>query len=384
MPVDLRGADRMRTLLRTCASHGRSVAWAIVCLGLAAPGESRAAEPRPRFLFRGTPATEAPDQFAAYGLSEVRPGTSASSTRQQAVRSIPLDQLSADGREKAERVLKDIGLYRRLPTLSFEVEPEIYRFLLHRPDLAVSNWRALEISRLQLRELEPDVYAADAGDGSLGKIHVLLRTPEDTLIYCDGEFKSPALLQPIRARALMRFQSTFVCNPGGETVVTHYGDVFVQFPNVAVETIARTIAPISHVIADKNFKQISLFLRLISLLMSRQPEWTSQVASRMDGIDAQDREAFIELSNASHERAVERAERLMSRPPVAIDQVLTPFRKELQAEIGRASVAGREPRGSIGDSPIDPINRGNPDQLEGNSPRPAALSTSVPADKTIR
>jgi hypothetical protein len=257
-------------------------------------------------------------------LTVVRPGSSSSVVRRQAVAELPLSELSPDARGKAERVLKGMGLFRRLPTYAFEVEPSVYHYLLQHPDVAVSTWRAMDISKFQLKAVAPNTYHADAGDGSIGTIEVWRSTRDDTLIYCDGAFKSPLVIKPIVARSIMRLRTRIVEGDGGRPRAECCGEVFVEFPSQTVEAIARVISPISHSIADRNFKQLSLYAHLMSQAMTRQPGWIKHLASQMDSADEQ-KAALLALSTQVH-RAAQQRSTGRGQSPLPVDDILAPLK----------------------------------------------------------
>jgi len=270
-----------------------------------------------------TVAEEDSDAWMYRGMTVVEAGTSTMAARREAAAAIPLQQLTEEARAKAQHVLNSTGLYRHLPTISFEADPDVYSYFLHHPDVAVSTWRALQISRFQLSETSPGRYTADAGDGSVGQVEVFYRTPQDTLIYCDGAFKSPLVPRPIAARALMRVQTRFDRTPDGKVVATHHGDVFVEFPSQTVETIARLISPVSHSIADKNFKQLTLFVQMMSQAMARHPEWVERLAERMDGVSEQSKSQMCEVGSLATQRRLHLATPGDSQVP--LEQILTPL-----------------------------------------------------------
>lgn len=264
-------------------------------------------------------------------LTVVRPGTSAHAIRKQAVSELSQVELPEEARAKADRVLENMGLFRRLPTLRFEVEPRVFHHLLQNPDVAVSTWRAMEISRFELRRIAPNIYHADAKDGSIGQIEVWRSTEDDTLIYCDGAFKSPLLTKPVVARSIMRLRTRLVESVGGPTQAECFGDVFVEFPSQTVETIARLISPISHSIADRNFKQLSLYAHLMSQAMTRQPDWIVALAERMDASERQ-KAALLQLTREVHQTARQRLVR--GQEPLAVETVIAPLRLPVTDEEG--------------------------------------------------
>jgi hypothetical protein len=306
----------------------RALAAGIACgLGI---GSLHAADPinTARDSADGTKANAEVDMDAAFqtlGVMTAKSGSSSAATRKQAIADLPLANLSEDATTKVNGVLGNLAMYRRLPTLNFEVDPDVYQYFLKNPDVTVATWRAMEISKFQLKEIETDCYDADAGDGSVGRIEVLRQTPNDTLIFCDGAFKSPLLPRPIISRAVMRLQTTFSKEADGKTIATHSGDVFVEFPSQAVETVARVISPVSHSIADRNFKQITLFAHLMTQAMAKHPGWIEMIGNKMDGVTPIERQQFLEMSARSHVLARKR-QAAGSAKPFAPEDILIPFR----------------------------------------------------------
>ena len=318
---------RQRLRWRTALSVGAAC-------GLALAGTSWAADPVvPRAGLEATSGrasaadAESDESFQSMGVNTIKAGSSTTAVRKQALQELPLDRLSNHARSKAESVLKNLGLFRRLPTLSFEIDPEVYDYFLRNPDVAVATWRAMDISKFKLQQVEPNQYQADAGDGSVGQVELFYHTPEDTLIHCDGAFKSPLLPRPIVARSLMRLQTTFAREPDGRIIGTHSGDVFVEFPSQAVETVAKVISPVSHSIADRNFKQMTLFAHLMSQAMARHPGWIEVIGHKLDGVGAERKQEFLEVSARSHVMSRKRLN--AARPPLILfpDDVLIPFRQ---------------------------------------------------------
>ena len=318
---------RMRLRWRTAFVAGA------VC-GLALTGAGWAADPAvPRQGIESTVGrasasdADSDESFHTLGVSTIKVGSSTTAVRKQALAELPLDRLSDEARTKAESLLKNLGMFRRLPTLSFEVDPEVYDYFLRNPDVAVATWRAMEISKFKLLSVGPNRYQADAGDGSVGQVELFYQSPEDTLIHCDGAFKSPLLPKPIVARSLMRLQTTFAKEPDGRIIGTHSGDVFVEFPSQAVETVAKAISPVSHTIADRNFKQMTLFAHLMSQAMARHPGWIEVIGNKLDGIGAERKQEFMEVSARSHAMSRKRLN-AAARPPLLFspDDLLTPFR----------------------------------------------------------
>jgi len=244
---------------------------------------------------------------ADVAVDVLHPGTSAKSVREAAKASVPVGKLSPEHQKLAQTVLGDISLFRRLPTVKAKLDPRVYQYFLDSPDAAVGIWRVLGISRLELKQKSPGVFEADTGDGSSGTVTLLLRTPNTCVCYCDGLFKSPVLTKPIKARALVTLNATFEPQPDGTTFITHTADMFVSFPSLAVETIARMVSPLSYKYADRNIEEITSFLRMMDVSMSRQPGWIEQIAALMDGISEERNRQLLQVTAAVYVDAQRRA-----------------------------------------------------------------------------
>ena len=286
---------------------------------------------------------ETEDRTEYPGLTIVKPGFSTKAVRKQAIAELFLDRLNPEGQRKSQALIKNMGMFRRLPTISFECDPDVYRYFVKNPDVAVSTWRAMDISQFQLQESGLNQYRADAGDGSVGNVELLLQSPTETLIHCDGAFKSPLLPKPIVARSLMRLQTTFAKDNDGRIIGTHSGDVFVEFPSHAVEAVAKVIAPVSHNIADRNFKQMTLFVHLMSQAMAKRPDWIEVVGNKLDGIPKQKQQEFLDIGAKSYSESRRRLAIANGTNAFSPDDVLSPFRQwNADGEgIGSTQLSGR-------------------------------------------
>jgi hypothetical protein len=223
-------------------------------------------------------------------------GTSQKKTRDEATQKLPTASLPVAYQQMVNSVVQNTSMYRRLPTIRCRVDHRIYRFFSDHPDVAVSLWRAMGVSKLQLRQTGEFEYEADAKDGTVGVISILSRTPTECLVHCHGMFQSPMLTKPIQARAIMHVRTAFEVAADGQQIVTHNADMFVAFPSQTIETIAKAMAPISNKITDKNFEEITLFVRMMQMAMTQQPGWVEQMAGKMDGVLDGRADALLEVT----------------------------------------------------------------------------------------
>jgi hypothetical protein len=241
-------------------------------------------------------------------LTEAEPrGTSSHSAKKAALAALPLDQLSPEHRQRVNALLKSASFFRRLPKVTFSIEPEVYTYFISHPDVAVSIWRAMKISKLQMWQTGRFDYEADAGDGSTGALQVLYSGPEKSLVACDGIYKSPMFAKPIEARSLLLLQTSFFREADGTIYVTHRADLFVEFPSQTIDVVAKIFSPLTVSMTDRTFAEISVFLKMMSLAMSGRPDWVEQIAAKMEGIPEIRKSQVLELTDQVHTAAQKRS-----------------------------------------------------------------------------
>lgn len=233
-------------------------------------------------------------------------GTSSDKIKKAALTELPLDKLSPQNQVRVQSLLDEVGYFRRLPTTMFAVEPDVYAFFIRYPDVAVSIWRVMGISEMKMWQTGPNEYEGDSGDGSTGTIDVLFRSVDQNLLLCEGQYQSPILKKPIKARSLILLKSEFSKDAEGTIFVTHHADMYVTFPSQTIETAAKILSPVTGPMADRTFTEMSLFLRMMSLAMTRRPGWVDQVAGQLEGVadvrKTQLRQVMMTVHNTERKR----------------------------------------------------------------------------------
>ena len=223
-------------------------------------------------------------------------GSSDSASRKGAIAAMPLDQLPVEHRQKISSLLKSTSYYRRLPSVTFIVDPDAYHYFVNHPDVAVSIWRAMNISKLQMWQTAKTEFEADTGDGSVGALEILHSDKEKCLVTCDGQYKSPLFSKPISAKSVLLLQTSFAKQADGTFQVTHRADLFVVFPSQTIDVVARIFSPLTVKMTDRTFTEVSLFLKMMSAAMARRPDWVEQISEKMDGVPDLRKEQLNSLS----------------------------------------------------------------------------------------
>jgi hypothetical protein len=254
-------------------------------------------------------------------------GSSDRETLKSAKAALPLNCLTPAGRRRADGILSNLSMFRAMPAVRIEVDHEAYRYFVDHPDVAVSIWRALDVSKCQLWQTGPDSYETDIGDGSVGVLDVLYRSDRDQIVVGEGEFKSPFLPKPIRAAGLLHLHTDYVTRSNGETEAICRGNLFVTFPSQTVETAAKVISPMTNVVIDRNFEEISLFAHMMTLAMRTQPGWVEGIASQLDGILERRRGELLEVAARAYV-AHKRRELALEGVPPSPAAIAPPVRRD--------------------------------------------------------
>ncbi len=229
------------------------------------------------------------------GITIAAEGRSGARLRDSSVKRMPWNRISPDGEKRIREVLDNCAQYRQLPELHYDVRPDFYRYLVEHPDVAVSTWRVMGISQVQMWQTGAMDFEATAPDGSVGLADVLYRDPSQCLLLFDGMYSSPLLPRPISAAGLVWLRYEYRPGKGGETQVRQKLDVFVSFPSIAARAMALLASPITNVMMDRNAFEVSLYARMMSQAADNDPAWVEQIASQLDGVLPQRRQELASL-----------------------------------------------------------------------------------------
>lgn len=226
----------------------------------------------------------------------VKKASSGKVARKAAIAALPLDKMSEQHRGCVLQIVNGNSMFRELPSFRFEVDPRVYTFFMKHPDVAVSIWRVMQISEFQMHQTGPDGYETDDSDGTSGIIDVAHRGQNEVVVLCNGVYRSPLLPKSVKANGVLHVQVAFERQANGKTYATHTARLFVLFPSQTIDTVARIMSPLSNAIIDQNFREVSLFLHMMSTAMERQPGWVENVSSRLQGVLAERRTQLMEVT----------------------------------------------------------------------------------------
>lgn len=230
------------------------------------------------------------------GIRILADGESSAGAEDEARTAMPLKGMTQENRQRAQLIIKERSQFRRLPSLQYSIDEPMFRYLLKHPDVAVSTWRVMGISRFEMWQTGDMEYEALAIDGSEGIADILYQDDSQMVFVCQGSYHNPLLPRPMEAAALIWFRTIYAPNAEGAHVVTQKADVFVRFPSSGVSAIAKVLTPVLHSLMDRNLFEVSLYGSMMSRAVRDEPEWVVQVAQQMDGVLPQRKGELIEVA----------------------------------------------------------------------------------------
>lgn len=236
------------------------------------------------------------------GFKILSQGDSSADARKQAISGVPFGKMTVINRQRAVKIVEDCNQFRRLPELQYSVDPAIYQYLLRHPDVAVSTWRVMGISKFEMWQTGRMEYEAQAADGSEGMADILYLDAEQCVFVCDGRYHNPLLPKPLAAVALIWFRNSFAPAADGSYLVTQKADVFVSFSSTGLSAIAKMLTPVTNSLMDRNLYEVSLYASLMSRAVRDEPEWVIQVAQQMEGVLPQRSSELINIARQPRRR----------------------------------------------------------------------------------
>jgi hypothetical protein len=232
-------------------------------------------------------------------LAAAEPGKPpmARSTKDEAIRFIPLEKLPAETRSKVVAVIDDVSIYRRLPTESVDCEPDLFRFLVNNPDVLVNIWSVMGVSSVTLDRVDGDHFRCSDGDGTTARVEVVYRSPQVQVIYADGLYDGPLFPRPVRGQCVAVLQHINARKASGRYEETARLDTFLHVDNVGVELLAKLFQGLVGRTIDHNFVETVSFIGNLSRTAETNPKSMHRLAAKLDHVEPERRNQFAAVTD---------------------------------------------------------------------------------------
>lgn len=229
--------------------------------------------------------------------------TNSRAARNDAIRSIPLDQLDNDAKNKISSVINHTTIFRRLPTQVVDCDPRYFIFLVRHPEVIVNIWRKMDATDMVLQRKGPVSFYASDNAGTVSNIEFLYGDQDMHILYCDGSYTGSLAARPIHADCLVLLRSEVVADKNGRQYVAGRMDVFVSVKNFGVDLIARAMQGTIGTTTDQNFIETANFVTKLGRTTESNGPGVQRLAVQLTDLEPTVRQQFHDMAGAVYKKA---------------------------------------------------------------------------------
>jgi hypothetical protein len=229
-------------------------------------------------------------------------GTSSRQFRDEALAAIPLRELSTSAQQRVSEILNKSSIYRRLPRMTIEVDPDYFLVLQRYPEIVVEIWRLMNVTEMTTERVEPFVLSSDDGAGTISRCELVYGTEQLHLFIGEGTYEGSLIKRPIQGECVILVRSETKTLASGAPSVSCVLDVFVKIDNAAAGMVAKTIQPIIGRTADHNFVETMRFVQRLNETTQRNGPGVQGMAYKLTGLSNEVRQLFIETAGLVYQR----------------------------------------------------------------------------------
>ncbi len=168
-------------------------------------------------------------------------GSSSRDSREQALRSIPLGNLTPQAVAKLRPVLDDPTIFRRMPVQSIVCDPEMFTFIIRYPEVLVEIWQLMGMTRVTIERTGPFAFAGEDGAGTTCRSELVLGSEKLHIYYTEGDYEGGLINRKLDGRCICVIHSQPAIGESGQALVTASMDIFLKLDNMGADLIAKTI-----------------------------------------------------------------------------------------------------------------------------------------------
>jgi hypothetical protein len=234
--------------------------------------------------------------------SSVNEADSSDQAREEAIHSLPVNELTAETRRKLMAVCERPTLYRRLPQQSFACDPTLHIFLIRNPEVVVNIWQLMGVANMAADRQGPYLWKGSDGAGTICDVELIYGTNDLHILYSDGYYEGSLLKRKVNGRCVMCLRSGFAFGQDRRPYVANRLDLFLQIDNLAADAVARTLSPWVGKVADANFREACVFASKLSQTAETNPAGVQKLSDRLDKVQPPVRDQFAKITATVPER----------------------------------------------------------------------------------
>ena len=229
---------------------------------------------------------------SASGANIVGKAETSRAFREQAIREIPFKGLTPEAQKRIGAVVTKPSMFRRMPTSVIQCEPKLHQFLVRNPEVVINIWQLMGITKVTANRTGAFTLDTADGAGTTSSVELVYGTNDTHLFYCKGQYEGPLCRKPIQGRCVLLLKTGHRKTAEGTFNVTNRMDVFVQFDNIGMDAITKTLHPLLGRSADVNFTETMKFVERISQTAKQNGPGMERLAERLDKVAEPTRKEF--------------------------------------------------------------------------------------------
>ena len=219
---------------------------------------------------------------SATHAQQLTSGSSGRQFRQQGIEAVPFDRLNQQTQEKLRPVLDKPSIYRRLPTMAIECDPDYYRYLIRYPEVIVEIWKLMGVTKMDVVRTGPWKIDSDDGAGTISDLELVYGDADKHIFYGTGSYEGSLIRRKLSGRCVLVLQTKHGIGENGKPQAVSQLDVFLKVDNVAAGVIARTLQPLVGPTADHNFIESLKFVQRLNETTVRNGPGVQVMGTRLD------------------------------------------------------------------------------------------------------
>lgn len=223
--------------------------------------------------------------------------------REDAIRTLPLRELTSETRRKLMAVVESPSIYRRLPHKSIACDPALYMFLVRNPEVVVNIWQLMSVANMTADRVGPYLWKGNDGAGTTCDVELVYGNDDLHVIYSDGFYEGALLKHKITGRCVLVLKTGYSEHSDRKTYVASRLDLFVQIDNAGADVVARTLSPWVGKVADANFHESCIFASKLSQTAEQNSPGVQRLSDKLTKVEPPVREEFSKIAAAIQQRA---------------------------------------------------------------------------------
>lgn len=222
-------------------------------------------------------------------------GVSTREARLLAARGVPLQRLNPNVSNEVREVLEHPSYFRRMPSQQIACDPQMFTFLVRRPEVMVNIWEVMGITKVKAQRTSPLSFMADDGVGTACKCDLIYSEGDLHIYFGNGTYDGSMSPRKVTGRCVCVLRTVDQSQVGRSQNIEGTMDVFLKVDNFGADLLTRTIGPFVGKTADYNFVETAKFISQISQVCQNNPTAAQALVSRLNRIDGNTRREFGEI-----------------------------------------------------------------------------------------